>query len=301
MTKKTDVTEHSFTAVESEDGATHYLVCECGCKIENLPHEYTAIYISETMHKHVCECGKESEELETTWSYGITEDDHWLVCACGCKTDSEEHSYTPTGDETSHWDGCVCGKKINENAHEYTAIFAADGHRHVCECGKEVTLEGSEIVIANDADYHWTECVHGYKASEPAAHTFENKNDEKAHWLECECGREAEKEDHEAYLYTNSDLTHHWSECEKCGYEGTRVSHSYTTDYNLVQHWLVCECGHKCEETNHQLVYEYDDEMEEYICTVNFDEDEMAMLHASRRACPYYRFYDEYKMVQKQN
>ena len=47
--------------------------------------------------------------------------------------------------------------------------------------------------------------------------------------------------------------------------------------------------------------YEYDDETEEYICTVNFDEDEMAMLHASRRACPYYRFYDEYKMVQKQN
>lgn len=48
--------------------------------------------------------------------------------------------------------------------------------------------------------------------------------------------------------------------------------------------------------------YDYDEEMEAYICLVNFDEDEMASVYGgARRACPYYRFYDEYKMVQKQN
>ena len=45
-----------------------------------------------------------------------------------------------------------------------------------------------------------------------------------------------------------------------------------------------------------------DEEREAYICLVNFDEDEMASVYGgARRACPYYRFYDEYKMVQKQN
>ena len=47
--------------------------------------------------------------------------------------------------------------------------------------------------------------------------------------------------------------------------------------------------------------FEYDDEIEEYVCQVSFDEDEMASTFGARAACPYYRFYDEYKMVQKQN
>ena len=49
------------------------------------------------------------------------------------------------------------------------------------------------------------------------------------------------------------------------------------------------------------VFYDYDEEYEEYICTMNLDEDEMVrFLSQGSRACPYYRFYDEYKSVQKQ-
>ena len=48
--------------------------------------------------------------------------------------------------------------------------------------------------------------------------------------------------------------------------------------------------------------YAYDDEAEEYVCMVNFDEDEISGFYSgNRKTCPYYHFYDEYKMVQKQN
>ena len=54
-----------------------------------------------------------------------------------------------------------------------------------------------------------------------------------------------------------------------------------------------------CEECMH---YTYDDEYECYICEMDLDQDEMALfLSGNTRACPYYRFYDEYKLVQKQN
>lgn len=53
-----------------------------------------------------------------------------------------------------------------------------------------------------------------------------------------------------------------------------------------------------CEDC---LYYDYDEEYEEYRCNMAFDEDEMVrVLHASDRRCPYFRFYDEYKSVQKQ-
>lgn len=48
--------------------------------------------------------------------------------------------------------------------------------------------------------------------------------------------------------------------------------------------------------------YQYDDEYEDNICAVNFDEDDMcAFLSQRRRTCPYYKYYDEYGMVRKQN
>ena len=40
----------------------------------------------------------------------------------------------------------------------------------------------------------------------------------------------------------------------------------------------------------------------EVTCLVNLDEDEFADFAAGHTGtCPYYRFYDEYKTVQKQN
>lgn len=48
--------------------------------------------------------------------------------------------------------------------------------------------------------------------------------------------------------------------------------------------------------------YIYDDELGEYVCDISLDEDEMAdFIKKETRSCPYYRFYDEYKSVQKQN
>lgn len=48
--------------------------------------------------------------------------------------------------------------------------------------------------------------------------------------------------------------------------------------------------------------YSYDEEFEEYVCEVNLDEDEMgAFISGGRKRCPYYRYYDEYSIVRKQN
>ena len=48
--------------------------------------------------------------------------------------------------------------------------------------------------------------------------------------------------------------------------------------------------------------YDYDDEYGENVCIMKLDEDEMVnFLTGNTNYCPYYRFYDEYKSVQKQN
>ena len=49
------------------------------------------------------------------------------------------------------------------------------------------------------------------------------------------------------------------------------------------------------------VFYDYDEDYDCYCCQMNLDEDEMVQfLNGHTRACPYYRFYDEYKSVQKQ-
>lgn len=46
----------------------------------------------------------------------------------------------------------------------------------------------------------------------------------------------------------------------------------------------------------------YDEYLDDYVCDIALDEDEMAdYLGKNTSTCPYYRFYDEYKSVQKQN
>ncbi len=50
------------------------------------------------------------------------------------------------------------------------------------------------------------------------------------------------------------------------------------------------------------VFYDYDEDYDSYVCCMNLDQDEMGQfLSGQTRACPYYRFYDEYKSVQKQN
>jgi len=47
--------------------------------------------------------------------------------------------------------------------------------------------------------------------------------------------------------------------------------------------------------------YDYDEYYEEYSCMMRLDEDEMSrFLSGNTAACPYYRYYDEYKSVHKQ-
>ena len=46
----------------------------------------------------------------------------------------------------------------------------------------------------------------------------------------------------------------------------------------------------------------YDEEMGEDVCTIDLDEDEyLDYLTRNTSSCPYYKYYDEYKSVQKQN
>ncbi len=45
----------------------------------------------------------------------------------------------------------------------------------------------------------------------------------------------------------------------------------------------------------------YDEEYEEYVCAVDMDEDELAgVLAGPDKACPYFRFGDDYTIVRKQ-
>ena len=47
--------------------------------------------------------------------------------------------------------------------------------------------------------------------------------------------------------------------------------------------------------------YQYDEYTDTYSCTLSLDEDEMAdFLGRNTKECHYYKFYDEYKSVQKQ-
>lgn len=50
------------------------------------------------------------------------------------------------------------------------------------------------------------------------------------------------------------------------------------------------------------VYYDYDEESEMYVCMKELDEDEYERFTQSRTAdCPYYKLYDEYKTVRKQN
>ena len=54
-------------------------------------------------------------------------------------------------------------------------------------------------------------------------------------------------------------------------------------------------CCETCE------FYQYDEYTDSYCCTMNLDEDEMVnFLGSTVGECHYYRYYDEYKSVQKQ-
>ncbi len=56
--------------------------------------------------------------------------------------------------------------------------------------------------------------------------------------------------------------------------------------------------SNQCEECN---FYMYDEDYEEYICSVNMDEDEyFRFINDSGYQCPYFQSGDEYKIVRKQ-
>lgn len=59
-----------------------------------------------------------------------------------------------------------------------------------------------------------------------------------------------------------------------------------------VKHAASCE---SCE------YYEYDEYTDSYSCSLSLDEDEMSeFLSRNTNGCHYYKFYDEYKSVQRQ-
>ena len=53
-----------------------------------------------------------------------------------------------------------------------------------------------------------------------------------------------------------------------------------------------------CEDCSY---FEYDEDDEEWYCTVNMDEDDYArLIQGHYRHCPYYRHDDEYQIVRHQ-
>ena len=60
--------------------------------------------------------------------------------------------------------------------------------------------------------------------------------------------------------------------------------------------YLAFSCCEKC------AYYDYDEEYDEYYCSVNLDEDEMEKyMSGNSETCHYFNYYDEYKVVEKQN
>ena len=54
----------------------------------------------------------------------------------------------------------------------------------------------------------------------------------------------------------------------------------------------------RCEECE---FYDYDEDLDAYVCQVNLDEDELyRFLSGSNRDCPYFRLEDEYKLARRQ-
>lgn len=48
--------------------------------------------------------------------------------------------------------------------------------------------------------------------------------------------------------------------------------------------------------------YNYNEYYDDYECSVNLDEDDLArFMSGSDSSCPYFRFSDDYKIVEKQN
>ena len=48
--------------------------------------------------------------------------------------------------------------------------------------------------------------------------------------------------------------------------------------------------------------FDFDEDIGENVCTLDLDEDEYRnYLLRDTKGCPYYKYYDEYKSVQKQN
>ena len=61
--------------------------------------------------------------------------------------------------------------------------------------------------------------------------------------------------------------------------------------------------GKKTKATNCEscVYYDYNEHYDTYECRKNLDEDEMVrFLSRSNKGCPYYRYHNEYKSVQKQ-
>ena len=59
------------------------------------------------------------------------------------------------------------------------------------------------------------------------------------------------------------------------------------------------EAPQNCESC---VRYDYNEVDDMYECGVDLDEDEMlAFMNRHTKGCPYYKFYDEYTSVQRQN
>lgn len=50
------------------------------------------------------------------------------------------------------------------------------------------------------------------------------------------------------------------------------------------------------------VYYDYGEDTDTYVCGMDLDEDEQVRFTQKQtKGCPYYRYYDEYKSVRKQN
>ena len=223
----------------------HWKICSRdGAKSDVSAHSYSVWEkISETQHKHICECGYE-ETADHSWNAGVvtTEPTHLAegqktyTCA-DCRAEKYEviskladHTFAAewTYDENNHWHDCPCGEKSGLAAHSYGdwVEISETQHKRTCVCGAYETADHNwnAGVVTTDPThlaegqktYTCADC--GAKKTEEIAklaeHTFAESwtYDENAHWHSCACGEKSGLAAH------NFEETQGREVCKVCGY-----------------------------------------------------------------------------------
>lgn len=280
---------HVFEGDYLYDDTGHYRLCAngCGTKSAVIPHEAgendynceTALTCKDCDYEFV---PAQTHRFDTS-AYSHDATGHWNVCLndnCTVQGNKTEHDAEDDGNCETALVCDTCGYVIDaELLHSFSGNWTTDGTEHwkVCEnpgCKAEdarAAHEGGDATCIRQAACDV--CGELYGSVDPDNHkgATERRNHRPAtaeedgytgdiYCLDCEEIIEngttipAVGEDHEhTFGAWEGDATHHWRECETCGYDDGYGEHDENIlDSNETHHWTSCSvCGKKNPEMPH--------------------------------------------------